>query len=272
MSVTNYPLVSGVNTGGGGGGTWGSITGTLSDQTDLQSALDALHPKYAVGLTPDFFHLWSTDFDANDRASLTVAANAGGGTGQVVSNDTTSLINTTENANGVIAFTLGTGTTARLAIYSAGLLIIGTNRIQWGARHTTDALSDGTNTYTSYVGMCDNPGVGDATDGVYFRYTHSVNGGRWEAVVADAGVRSAIDTGVSPVANEFQVFEIDVNQAGTEAKFYINGTLVATHSSGLPGSGDLTLFNCKIEKSAGTTSRAMLLDWLYWQKSRTTAR
>lgn len=27
--------------GGGGGGTWGSITGTLSDQTDLQTALDA---------------------------------------------------------------------------------------------------------------------------------------------------------------------------------------------------------------------------------------
>lgn len=35
--------VAGTNpaTGGGGGGTWGSITGTLSDQTDLQSALDA---------------------------------------------------------------------------------------------------------------------------------------------------------------------------------------------------------------------------------------
>lgn len=30
-----------VNGTGGGGGTWGSITGTLSDQTDLQSALDA---------------------------------------------------------------------------------------------------------------------------------------------------------------------------------------------------------------------------------------
>ncbi len=28
--------------GSGGGGTWGSITGTLSDQTDLQNALDAL--------------------------------------------------------------------------------------------------------------------------------------------------------------------------------------------------------------------------------------
>jgi len=34
--------------GGGGGGTWGSITGTISDQTDLQSALDA---KSATGHT-----------------------------------------------------------------------------------------------------------------------------------------------------------------------------------------------------------------------------
>lgn len=30
-----------VEAGGGGGGTWGSITGTLSDQTDLQTALNA---------------------------------------------------------------------------------------------------------------------------------------------------------------------------------------------------------------------------------------
>lgn len=36
MSYTRYPAA-----GGGGGGTWGSITGTLSAQTDLQTALDA---------------------------------------------------------------------------------------------------------------------------------------------------------------------------------------------------------------------------------------
>lgn len=33
-------LLSRPKTTGGGGGTWGSITGTLSDQTDLQSAID----------------------------------------------------------------------------------------------------------------------------------------------------------------------------------------------------------------------------------------
>lgn len=34
-----------IHAAGGGGGTWGSITGTLSSQTDLQSALNALVPK-----------------------------------------------------------------------------------------------------------------------------------------------------------------------------------------------------------------------------------
>lgn len=34
-------IVQPVSVGGGGGGAWGSITGTLSDQTDLQAALDA---------------------------------------------------------------------------------------------------------------------------------------------------------------------------------------------------------------------------------------
>lgn len=39
--------------GGGGGGTWGSITGTLSDQTDLQSALDAKAPSSSPTFTGD---------------------------------------------------------------------------------------------------------------------------------------------------------------------------------------------------------------------------
>jgi len=36
MAISYFPAVS-----GGGGGTWGTITGTLSSQTDLQNALDA---------------------------------------------------------------------------------------------------------------------------------------------------------------------------------------------------------------------------------------
>ncbi len=42
---------TGARSTGGGGGTWGTITGTLSNQTDLQSALDAKVSK-ASGATP----------------------------------------------------------------------------------------------------------------------------------------------------------------------------------------------------------------------------
>jgi hypothetical protein len=39
-----------IDAGGGGGGVWGAITGTLSAQTDLQAALDA---KANVSSVPD---------------------------------------------------------------------------------------------------------------------------------------------------------------------------------------------------------------------------
>ncbi len=47
-------LLSRPKTTGGGGGTWGSITGTLSDQTDLQSALNAKQDSIITGTTAQY--------------------------------------------------------------------------------------------------------------------------------------------------------------------------------------------------------------------------
>lgn len=47
----------------GFGGAWGSITGTLSDQTDLQTALDAKQPSIAAGTTAQYWRgdkTWQT--------------------------------------------------------------------------------------------------------------------------------------------------------------------------------------------------------------------
>ena len=68
---------------GGGGGTWGSITGFLSDQTDLQSALDAKadenNPGFAgtIGTTITASRLLVTDGSSNLAASATTATEAG---------------------------------------------------------------------------------------------------------------------------------------------------------------------------------------------------
>lgn len=48
-------LLSRPKTTGGGGGTWGSITGTLSDQTDLQNALNAKQNTITTGTTAQYF-------------------------------------------------------------------------------------------------------------------------------------------------------------------------------------------------------------------------
>lgn len=52
LNITPSIVEVNINRGGGGGGsaTWGDIGGTLSDQTDLQSALDA--KQNALGFTP----------------------------------------------------------------------------------------------------------------------------------------------------------------------------------------------------------------------------
>lgn len=273
MSVTNYPLVSGVpDPGGGGGGTWGSIAGTLSDQTDLQAALDLKDTVYNHLINGDRQGLYFIDFLQNDRGGLNAAVNAGGGAGNLVTNDSTVGLNTTENAAGVFGMVTGTGTTARACLYGSGQMFLGGNKSKNGYRTHLSALSSATGAYTVYMGFGDNPSAGDMTDGAYFRYTHSVNGGRWEAVVADAGVRTAADTGVAAVASVYSVFEVEYNAAGTEVKFYIDGTLTNTVTAGLPGAGDFFVWLTKIEKSSGADSISMSTDWLYIHTTKSAAR
>lgn len=57
---------------GGGGGTWGSITGTLSAQTDLQSALNAKEPTITGTTSADFWSGAKTfiNFAATVRATV----------------------------------------------------------------------------------------------------------------------------------------------------------------------------------------------------------
>lgn len=54
--------------GSSGGGTWGSISGTLSDQTDLQSALNGKEPTISAGTSGQYFRGDKTFQDLNKAA------------------------------------------------------------------------------------------------------------------------------------------------------------------------------------------------------------
>lgn len=119
------------------------------------------------------------------------------------------------------------------------------------------AVSDGTDTYTLRVGFLD---VTNATpvDGIYFRYTDSVNAGKWECVTCANSVETATDSGIALSTNAYIKFKIIVNAAATSVQFYINDTLVQTNSTNIPtGTSRVSGFMFMIVKSAGTTARTL---------------
>lgn len=164
------------------------------------------------------------------------------------------------NALGIVSLELGTTTTGSASVYSkpssgaASSVKLGLGRARFAAKHAVHTLSDGTNTYTTRLGFIDS-NSGESTDGVFFRYTDGVNAGKWQAVCRSNGTETTADTGITPVADTWHLFEIDVNADGTSVSFSIDSSVVATITTNIPtGAGRETGYGAMALKSAGTTS------------------
>ncbi len=165
----------------------------------------------------------------------------------------------------------GTDTTGRSGVRTSATAIRaggGRHRFRCDARIIT--LSDGSDTYTVRVGFLDSIS-GEPTDGCFFRYTHSVNSGEWQAVTRAAGVEtsSATDTNVAATTN-WTVFEIEINAAATSVAFYINGALVATNTTNIPTGENWFGYGTAIIKSAGNNNREYRLDQMAYSFEPTT--
>jgi hypothetical protein len=108
ISATSAVLVLAVNGAGAGGGAWGGITGTLSDQTDLQSALNAK----LEAATP-------VTINAQTGTTYTLVL---GDAGKLVTLANGSAITLTVPANSSAAFPVGT--VIALAQLDAGLVTV----------------------------------------------------------------------------------------------------------------------------------------------------
>lgn len=181
---------------------------------------------------------------------------------------------TTENAIGIAEIDTGTTAAGRRSLVSSLSALMSTlARYRFAARYALNQLSDGTNTFTQYIGFVDNSGAGDMNNGAYFRYTNGVNSGRWEAVTAKAGTRTATNTGITADIL-YSVFEIEISQDGANAYFYINGTIVATNTTNIPiaTAAQTYGYGWKLEKSLGAGVVATSADWYVFEVERSTAR
>lgn len=217
---------------------------------------DAPGSRDALKIGPRYCQEMYTDFSTNGNFSAsgvvgsewsTFASGTSAGTQQAASSSTTTRL--------VLA--LGTTTTGRCAFGT----VLSNFKLSYGAcqyicKANLVSLSDATDTYLQWLGMMDSVSA-EPTNGCYFRYTHSVNGGKWQCVTRAAGVETATDSGITAAAGGTdRVFKVVTDAAAANVYFYVDGTLVQTHITNIPTAAMGFMFGAL--RSAGTASKSAL--------------
>ena len=159
-------------------------------------------------------------------------------------------------ASGFMTGALGTTATGRAGWMSVSAIALHprVGQVLFKARGGLRTLSDGTvANYVAEIGLMDTPS-GVIANGMFFRYNHAVNGGRWQAICMITSVATTVDTGVSPVTTGVSTFEIRGSADGLTYTFFIDGTLVATITTNLPAIGTGLGFGVRAIRTVGTAA------------------
>lgn len=174
---------------------------------------------------------------------------------------------------GLLSLDTGTTTTGRAAYSAAvtGALRNGADKfMQSEARIRIPTLSDGTNTFGIEFGWTSSTNPVPSADGYYFRY-NSATSTKFDCIVGNNGALQISDSAITVNAATFYKLRLFVDEVNTSAKFYVNDSLVATITTGFPGSTrDYGPF-IGIVKSAGTTARQLEVDFVNRWTLMTTA-
>jgi hypothetical protein len=130
-------------------------------------------------------------------------------------------------------------------------------------------LSTSTDEFNAFFGFGGNPGNPTVNGSVLIGYDRANTGDFWVVRNADGGGPTSTTTSVAVVANQWYKLRIVVNAAATQVDYYIDGTLVATHTTHVPTSANTVAPAFSINKTVGTTSRKIMID-AYYEKFKLT--
>lgn len=155
---------------------------------------------------------------------------------------------------GYIRLNTGTNAKGRSGAFfaSPNAILAGGGYMRLETTARISALSTTTYTYTFRFGFLDNITNIEPTDGIYFRYTHTVNGGNWVGVARSNNAESTINGTTGPVANAWVKLRIEVASDGSFVMFYADDVLVGTLTTNIPtGAGRDVGVGTSIAKSTG---------------------
>jgi hypothetical protein len=176
-------------------------------------------------------------------------------------------------------FITGTTTTGIVGVYTGSFFTLGGGRIVNEYGLIPAQLSTPTERYYGQCGFFDQFGSPNQVDGVYFLYDEggvtsgSTASPNWQCVTSSNSVRTFTSTSVA-VSNSYTKLRIEINDAATQVLFYINGTLVATHTTNIPtGTARSANWGSIVQKQVGTTSlQTFVIDYYAYRQKFTTPR
>lgn len=174
---------------------------------------------------------------------------------------------------GIVSAVIATASTDYLYLGSgSGVILFGGGKYQAMTLMGFSALSTGSEEYIYRFGYLDGTANSDSTDGVWIEYdrTVSVN---WVMVTASNSTRTRTASTVPVVAGAWILLKVAVNDTGTLAEFFVNGSSIGTIDTNIPtGTGRSTGEKMFFGKQVGNTSRIAYHDFLSWECDLTTAR
>jgi hypothetical protein len=250
----------------GSGGTKGLVPAPAADYTKQQRFLNA-DGTFTIANIPENWIFYNEDF-LNPALAGTNFSNQSTGTGSTYVGNSSLTV---ANRWGFVLIATGTTTTGRGAAASAVTKLSGGYTL---IRNSIQVLSLSTVTdeYIFDVGFHDQFNTNNTpTTGVYFQYDR-LTSTNWLAVSAEASTLTTTTTSVAVAADTWYNFDIIINAANTQVTYYINGVLVATHTTNIPTSTTNVRPCFRIAKSAGTTSTSAVIDYFFYQVKLGTAR
>jgi hypothetical protein len=261
----------------------GKITGTIAAaRLPLSTTAQALTgTDTATALTPAAMHLsrrgsgrakfWEL---FNDFTMTNASATQVGSDGCIFNQDASGAgadLNISANdpsnfsgrmAAGLLSLRTGTATNGRAGYGSYNTT--STHRFDTGT--TTfetlvylPTLADATNDYVFRIGYCQGNAL--SNDMMCFQYDRSTSA-NWFGLSRQNTAQSTADTGVAVVAEKWVLLRVVFTSS--LATFSVNNGTGATLSTNIKANG-VTQFGAHILKTAGTTSRTAIIDYVYYR-------
>lgn len=174
---------------------------------------------------------------------------------------------------GIANMHTSTSATGRATVYSANAaMIAGGGEMTFEAAVYIPDLSTSGERFIIRAGFMSSTSV-DPPSGAWFEYDESTSA-NWRICTGKNTSRTKTTTSSAVPEDTWQTLKVVINAAATSVEFFINGVSVGTIATTLPTDVAQDYFGSAVGiiKSAGTTARAVWVDYVTLAKTFTTPR